>query len=72
MINFVYNGNHYQIECEKTRRFHDQTEGQTFFYGYKNGIYVKGTTSSVSEEESLSLLLELENIKLNEEIVNVI
>lgn len=72
MISFTHKKNKYQVKSEQTRRFHDSTGGQAFFYGYKNGMYVKGTTSSISEEESLSLLLELENIKLNKEIVHVI
>ncbi len=64
MIDFVENGNRYQIKCEKTKRFHDTEGVLTFFYGYKNGTYLSGTSSYVSEKESLSLLLKLENIVL--------
>lgn len=61
MISFIHDGIHYQVKSEKLKRFHDIKGGQTFFYAYKNGKYVEGTTS-ISEKESLEMLLKLENI----------
>jgi len=72
MISIQLNNNRYEVKSQKLKRFHDGSNSIVYYYGYKNGNHVRGTTSSISEKESLILLLGLDNIILNEETLNAI
>lgn len=53
-MNFQIGKDFYEIKSERTMQFHFLAKVK--YYGYKNGMYVSGTTSD-TELESYRLLL---------------